>query len=245
MSKFFRHRQSRSCYRPNCSLRPRERWHQVKPSLTIHLMCKMHLLVSKRLETACRCRAQPVDLELQPRPEKVSRLVGPAVLIPPIIEKCYEKRRCGVLCKWEVCFVTLPKHFDPRQDGRSNLQVGSLPRLCADVEQELLLFWRGDVEASIINGDSSRAAEKIPADVEEKDTVTTLDMGSRKVTVVSSLQSAPGIASDIRTRPLFRRTLPGRRIFGQGRLSHLAPVHMPVHLHVHSESRFALPSCGP
>ena len=47
--------------------------------LTIHLMCKCHPLVSKRFETACRCRAQPVDLELQPRPENVSRLVGPAV----------------------------------------------------------------------------------------------------------------------------------------------------------------------
>ena len=44
-------------------------------------MCKYHPLVSKRLETACCCRAQPVDLELQPRSEKVFRLVGPAVVL--------------------------------------------------------------------------------------------------------------------------------------------------------------------
>ena len=43
---------------------------------------------------------QPVDLELQPCPEKVSRLVGPAVSIPSVFEKCYEKKRCGVL--WEI-----------------------------------------------------------------------------------------------------------------------------------------------
>ena len=38
-------------------------------------------------------------------------------------------------------------------------QVGSSPCLCADVEQELLLFWRGDVEAGIINGNGSRGVE--------------------------------------------------------------------------------------
>ena len=64
--------------------------------------------------------------------------------------------------------MMFPEHFDPRQDGRWNLQVGSPPCLCADVEQELVLFWRGDVEAGIMNGDGSRAVESIPADTEEK-----------------------------------------------------------------------------
>ena len=48
-------------------------------------------------------------------------------------------------------FCDFPEHFDPRQDGRLNVQVGSLPCLCADFEQELLLFWRGDDEDGIIN----------------------------------------------------------------------------------------------
>ena len=45
--------------------------------------------------------------------------------------------------------------------------------------------------------------------------------------VVFSLQSAPGIASNIRTRPLFRRTFQAGELFGQGRLLHLAPVYSP------------------
>ena len=115
---------------------------------------QMHSFVLKRLETACRCHAQPVDLELQPCSEKVLRLVGPADLIPSIFENCYEKRRCGGLYQWEVCSVTFP-----------------------DVEQELLLFWRGDVKAGIINRDGFGAAERKPAGAEEQDTKTTLDMG--------------------------------------------------------------------
>ena len=91
-----------------------------------------------------------------------------------------------------------PEHFDPRQDGRSNLQIGALLCLCADVEQEVLLFWRGDVEAGIMNGDGFRAVTSPhtsellrvnPLMPKKKDTVTTLDMGPRKVTVVFSLQS--------------------------------------------------------
>ena len=39
---------------------------------------------------------------------------------------------------------------------------------CADVEQELVLFWRGDVEAGIINRDGFRATASILADAEEK-----------------------------------------------------------------------------
>ena len=65
---------------------------------------------------------------------------------------------------------TFLEHFDPRQDGRSNLQDGSPPCFCADVEQQFLMFWRGDVEAGIINRDGSGAAESILADVEEKRT---------------------------------------------------------------------------
>ena len=68
----------------------------------------------------------------------------------------------------------------------------------------------------------------------KKDTVTTLDMDSRKVTAVSF--------AVVRPHPLFRRTHQAGALFGQGRLSHLASVHEPVHLHVHSESRSALPS---
>ena len=56
----------------------------------------------------------------------------------------------------------------PRQDGRSNLQVGFPSCFCADVEQELVLFWRGDVEACIINRDGFRAAEGILVDAREK-----------------------------------------------------------------------------
>ena len=37
-----------------------------------------------------------------------------------------------------------------------------------DVEQELLLLWRGDVKAGIINRDGSRAAESIPAGIPQK-----------------------------------------------------------------------------
>ena len=51
------------------------------------------------------------------RVQKVLRLVSPADLIPSIFENCFEKRRCGVLCQWEVCSMTFQ-----------------------DVERELLLF---------------------------------------------------------------------------------------------------------
>ena len=39
--------------------------------------------------------------------------------------------------------MTFSEHFDPRQDGRSNFQVGSPPCLCADVEQNSC--WSGEV----------------------------------------------------------------------------------------------------
>ena len=36
------------------------------------------------------------------------------------------------------------------------------PCFCDDVEQELLLFWRGDVEANNINGDGSKLLRMYP-----------------------------------------------------------------------------------
>ena len=77
----------------------------------------------------------------------------------------------------------------------------------------------------------------------KQDTVTTLDMGSRKVTVVSSLQYDPWYCKlHSHSSIVSSHSLRPEQLFGQGRLSHLGPVHEPVHLYVHSESRFALPS---
>ena len=43
-----------------------------------------------------------------------------------------------------------------------------------------MLFWRCDVEASIINGDGSRAAQSISADAEEKRHRDNLGYGLKK-----------------------------------------------------------------